>query len=217
MTSLEDFLAVLPQMANFFDHTGTYRARTELLPQERRAVVLNINDRQVGQVKLITFEDGTKCARLTPYDIRLQLDGSIWKQVGYSDSTAPNQQIRWIEPEPDDLYLCGGAVYLLTRCVFLFTDEGIKTHLQGGWISTHSTFSPRTKAKNTHAAEKPFFACKFGNRTNFAGFLCRNCARIMCRQHYNTSKSLCLSCAAPSERMGNVFLHLSCRVSESLY
>jgi hypothetical protein len=39
--------------------------------------------------------------------------------------------------------------------------------------------------EETHVAGKPFFACKFGNCTNFAGFLCRSCGRMLCRQHYN--------------------------------
>lgn len=121
------FFGSVTEDGEIFDHTGTYRAWTELLPRERRAAILNINGRQVGQVKLFTLEDGTKCARVTPYDIRLDPDGSIWKRVGYSHSTASIQQIGWMEPEPDDLNLCGGAVYLLTRNVFLFTDEGYQS------------------------------------------------------------------------------------------
>jgi hypothetical protein len=49
---------------------------------------------------------------------------------------------------------------------------------------------------------KSITSCRAGNCTNFAGFLCRNCGRMMCRQHYNVSKGLCLACAARSEKDG---------------
>jgi hypothetical protein len=50
------FFGSVNSEGEIFDHTGKYRGRTEFLPDENRATVLNIHDRQVGQVKLYTLE-----------------------------------------------------------------------------------------------------------------------------------------------------------------
>lgn len=48
---------------------------------------------------------------------------------------------------------------------------------------------------------KSIGTCQFGNCTNqFKGYyLCKRCGKVVCRDHYDHNKSLCLSCAAPSE------------------